>query len=441
MGWVLSIEQVTWFRTTCTLLATMFVGAAASGQPTLAPLRALGNAKAPEDPNAAQAPPDLAKPKNLEQFEILWAIEGASPQPLGTLDKPVPVGGNVRVLYESQFGRNPQGLEFLVGRLQSGNGRWRANYIEFLQGHLASIRQYLQDKPIPASEPWFVVIDWEAFDWSFNSENTFNGGTGSQPWRAAVREINKGQLDQDFLEFVQYETTAQTWDQLVQMGKDEELVAQSYTHFARDYVLRTLHVCRAYSPPETRWGFYFYPNTTVNPRMDRGIDAAFVKSHNELRWLWDAVDFLAPVFYIMPYRDSGGMYDPSLRQSSTALVERYYRVNMDEAVRVRDTYALGKPIVPFVMFYYHEAHQITVPYEQYYFLTPENAAAQMIYPRLFGADSLFLWGTVASFYVNQGSHQPLPVVVDHINAHWVAPFWEGEALFRQAQEDLGNTSD
>lgn len=440
MGWALSIERATGTHTAWTLLAMLLVAAAASAQPTLPPLRALGNAKAPEDPNAVQAPPDLAKPKNLEKFELLWVIASSQPQALGTLDEPLPVATNARILYESQFGRNPSSLDYLVGRLNGGNGRWKDNYTEFLNAHLQSIRQYFADKPVQNNNS-FMVIDWESFNFSFINANTFTGGVGTAPWRAAVREINKNQLDQEFLDFVRFDTTAQNWDQLVQQGRAEALIAQSYNHFARDYVLRTLHVSRAHTPHGTRWGFYFYPATTPNVHPSRGIDNAHVRSHDELKWLWSAVDFLAPVLYRMPFRDPQGIYPSNLSQSSAQILERFYKINMDEAVRVRDTYAANKPIIPFVWYYYHEAHQITIPYERYYFLTPENATAQMVYPRLFGADSLFLWGSVNSFYVNNGVLDPLPVVVDRINADWVAPFWEGEALFRQAQEDLGNSSD
>ncbi len=420
------------------LFAWACAASVATAQNEIPPLHALGPASAPRDPNQAQAPPDALTPENLTEFKLIWAVAGAPAPEIGPPENPLPVSGNVRMLYESQFGRNPAGLEFLVGRLEGGQGRWLNRYLEFLDAHLTSIRQHLTDKPISSAEPVFAVIDWEAFDWSFHAENTFNGGVGSQPWRAAVREINNGALDQDFLRFVRFATTATTWDGLVQAGEDEALVRQSYTHFARDYILRTLHVCRMYSPAQTKWGFYFYPNTTVNPRLDRGIEQAFRSSHDELKWLWPSIDFLAPVLYVMPYRDTGGVYDPGLKQQTATLLERYYEVNMNEAVRVRDTYAPKHPIIPFTMFYYHESHEITEPYIQYYFLTQDNVNAQMMYPRLYGADSQFIWGTVAQFYVDRGSHQPLSVVLDRLDQDWVPAFRAGEqAVIDRAQGNGG----
>ncbi len=419
------------------LMACVCSASVALAQDEIPVLTALGNASRPQDPNQVQAPPNAIKPKNLDEFRLLWAVAGADAPEIGPVDNRLPVGGNVRMLYESQFGRSPRGLEYLVGRLDSGNGKWLNTYLEFLDAHLTSIRQYLTDKPIVSDEPTFAVIDWEAFDWSFHAENTFNGGVGSQPWRAAVREINRDGLDVEFLRFVRYETTATSWDELVQTGEDEALVRKSYTHFARDYILRTLNVCRMYSPPETLWGFYFYPNTTVNPNFDRGIEGAFRASHDELKWLWPAIDFLAPVLYVMPYMDSQGQYDPSFKQGSSELLERYYEVNLDEAVRVRDTYAPKHPIVPFMMFYYHESHPITEPYIQYYFLTADNVAAQMLYPRMYGADSVFLWGTVAQFYVDRGSHQPLPVVLDRLDQDWAPAFRAAEDIIRQQNSGEG----
>ena len=140
----------------------------------------------------------------------------------------------------------------------------------------------------------------------------------------------------------------------------------------------------------------------------------------------------------MPFRDSEGVYDPGLKQEAATLLERYYEVNMNEAVRVRDTYAPKHPIVPFTMFYYHEAHEITEPYVQYYFLTQDNVNAQLMYPRLYGADSQFIWGTVAQFYVDRGSHQPLSVVLDRLDQDWVPAFRAGEqAVIQQSQGNGG----
>ncbi len=423
------------------LITLACVSGVVSAQSEIPPLHALGNAAPPRDPNRVQAPPTALTPENLDEFKLLWAVWTETTPVIGPPENPLPLGDNVRMLYESFFGRSPAGLEYLVGRLDGGQGRWLNHYLEFLDAHLTAIRQYLTDHPISGTEPVFAVIDWESFDWSFNSENTFNGGSGARPWRAAVREINNGNLDQDFLRFVRFATTATTWDELVQMGEDEALVGQSYTHFARDYILRTLHVSRMYSPSQTKWGFYFYPNTTVNPRMDRGIDRPFRDSHDELKWLWPAVDFLAPVLYSMPFRDTLGEYDPDLEQESAALLERYYEVNMNEAVRVRDTYAPHLPIVPFTMFYYHEWHEITDPHVKYYFLTEDNVNAQLKYPRLYGADSQFLWGTVAQIYVNRGSHQPLSVVLDRLDQHWVPAFRAGEqAVIDRAQGNGGGGS-
>lgn len=401
-------------------------------------LTSLGNASGPRDPNQVQAPPEPLKPEHLDRFELLWAVAAAPVPEIGVGEDRLPINPKkVRILYESEFGRPPHGLEYLVGRLEGGNGRWRDTYLEFLDAHLTSIRQYLTDKPIVSDTTTYAVIDWESINLSFHATDTFNGGTASQPWRAAVREINRNGLDPDFLQFVRFETAATTWDELVQLGEDEALVSKSYTHFARDYIVRTLNVCRMYSPPETKWGFYFYPMTTVNPLLDRGIDASFRVSHDELKWLWPLVDFLAPVLYIMPYVDSQGQYDPSLKQSSPELLRRYYEVNLDEAVRVRDTYAPKLPILPFVWYNYHEANPISEPLVHLYFLTTDNVAAQLLYPRMYGADSLILWGTVGEYYVNRGDHQALPVVLDELTNVWLPAFEASEEVLRQQLLEQG----
>ena len=81
----------------------MLMACLAAAQPQLGPLHALGGGSAPEDPAQAQRERDILTPDNLDEFRLLWAVTSSSAQPLGDPDDPVPVGGNVRMLYESQF--------------------------------------------------------------------------------------------------------------------------------------------------------------------------------------------------------------------------------------------------------------------------------------------------------------------------------------------------
>lgn len=423
-----------------TLSMTLLCGAMDSSVSAqqVPPLRMLGASQPPEDPNRANLPREPIQPENLEEFRLLWAVSGGQPAPelLGP-NGLIPAVRNVRMLYESWYGRLPSNLDHVVGQLNGGNGRWKQNYLEFLDGHLSAIRTYLQSSPIPDNEPWFCVIDWERFQFSWNATTRFSGLSGGPRWRAALREIHRGSLDQDFLRFVGFETTATTWEELELQNQTEELAKQSYIHFTRDFILRSLHVSRQYSPPGTKWGFYNYPISIINVYLDRGPDRVFRDIHDEMSWMWPAVDFLAPAFYRMPYLDPQRIYSPTLPQSTPQLLERYYRTNMDEVIRVRNRFAPKAAIIPFIWYHYHEAHPITVPHEQYFFLTPENASAQMIYPRLFGADSVFLWGTVADFYVANRGHAPYNEVVQHLRDHWAVPFHAAEDILRQ---NAGNNS-
>ncbi len=171
----------------------------------------------------------------------------------------------------------------------------------------------------------------------------------------------------------------------------KKLLSSSWNYFSCALFLWTLRTCKRFFP-QARWAFLGYPlplsladPTDVNAKM-----VVHQRINDKLKWLWQAQDAVIPNLLAHHYTiPDGKKPDMARKQNNTSLDRKAVEYNIREAIRVRDQYAHGKPVL--------SAHTYTYPASaKSVALNDINTEHQFRLPLDCGVDGILVRGHLGS---------------------------------------------
>eukprot|EP00051_Salpingoeca_urceolata_P012385 m.153468 g.153468 ORF g.153468 m.153468 type:complete len:892 (-) comp17473_c0_seq3:174-2849(-) len=227
---------------------------------------------------------------------------------------------------------------------QNGGVPQRANLTAHLEQVAIDVQQQIPDPDMSG----YAVIDWEA-------------------WRPLFFEnwdsLSLYQVYSERLVSAEHPS----WN-------NTHVRAQAQSEFnagAKAIFLETLALCKKLRP-KARWGYYQYPY---------GMGQTY---HDELLWLWEAVDVLAPSYYIR------NAHLPPVNQSA------WVSAAVLEAQRCQDKVQASQGRRPELLPYSGIVYRTSSPpssEQPPYPLTKGDLAAAVQVPAALGAAGVFLWGS------------------------------------------------
>lgn len=354
------------------------------------------------------------------ELPIYWAVSSADAPTISSGgERRRLVRGRVGMLYESSFGRLPHRLtDWFRPTVHDSVRDWQSSFRGHLDAHLDECRRDITR--FSREEPdRILILDYEAIPLSWTSAMAWMV-SHAHDWEETVRLINSPTIDPDFARMAGVGLEVETWGELERRGLADAFMRDTYNGFVRVVVGSTLGLLRADMPEGVRLGVYGAPVGQINVASYARASESRIRQHNdELAWLFAETDVLAMSLYNMPLLDPRGVHPHGLRSHGEDEVEHWYRINMGEAHRIRDTYAPEAEILPFVWYHYHD-HSLAgrlsdgrIP-----MLTAENAEAQLRHIDAFGGDGVILWGTTRPYYVRRGHASELDVL-GHLKRYWL----------------------
>ncbi len=170
-----------------------------------------------------------------------------------------------------------------------------------------------------------------------------------------------------------------------------KILSNSWNYFSCALFLWTLRTCKRLFP-QSRWAFLGYPlplsladPTDVNAKM-----VVHQRINDKLKWLWQAQDAVIPNLLAHSFTIADGKKpDMGRKQNNTSLDRKAVEYNIREAIRVRDKYATGKPVL--------SAHTYTYPASaKNLTLNDINIEHQFRLPLDCGVDGLLIRGHLSS---------------------------------------------
>jgi hypothetical protein len=170
-----------------------------------------------------------------------------------------------------------------------------------------------------------------------------------------------------------------------------KLLSSSWNYFSCALFLWTLRTCKRLFP-QARWAFLGYPlplsladPTDVNAKM-----VVHQRINDKLKWLWQAQDAIIPNLLAHHYTiPDGKKPDMARKQNNASLDRKAVEYNIKEAIRVRDAYAIGKPVL--------SSHTYTYPASaKSVALNDINTEHQFRLPLDCGVDGILIRGHLGS---------------------------------------------
>lgn len=356
------------------------------------------------------------------ELPIYWTVTASGdPRDLGrNWSESADIRGPVVMLYESVFGELPYAMaDWFRPSRHDAILDWESSFRSHLEEHMLQAERDFPASRVSGITDPIVILDYERVPLAWTSAVNWVEPHAVK-WRDAVRQINSPEIDPEFVRLAGLDVSVETWGELERLDLADDFYRDSYNGFVRVVVGSTLGLMRSMSPEETRVGVYGMPKGQVSvPSYATGAQATIREHNDQLQWLYEETDVIAPSYYRMPLIDPEGDHPGGLSEAPDWLPEKWYEVNVGEAHRVRDAYAPSSEIIPFVWYHYHdhsrEGRQVNnrIP-----MLTPENARYQIEQLSTRGVDGVFLWGTVGEWYVDRG-HASQDRVIEHFERYWL----------------------
>lgn len=354
---------------------------------------------------------------------LYWTITASDdPRDLGDdLTRAADIRGPVVILYESVFGELPYAMsDWFRPSRHDAIIDWESSFRANLEAHMIEAERDFPASALATRNEPVVILDYERVPIAWTSAENWMESQ-ARMWRDAVRQINSPQIDPEFVRLAGMDVTITSWGELERQGLADEFYRDSYNGFMRVILSSTFGLIRSMSPEGTRVGLYGMPKAQVSVPHYATSAQAVIKEHNDqLQWLYEETDIIAPSLYRMPLMDPNGEHPGGFAEAPDWLPEKWYEINMGEAKRVRDTYAPSSEIIPFVWYHYHDLTPLGRQVDgKIPMLTPENVRHQIEQISSHGGDGVFLWGTVGDYYVNNRGHASQEAMLDHLRRNWL----------------------
>lgn len=356
-------------------------------------------------------------------FSIHWMVTRDIPDPARApvpyaMDRetdlsglPIEVGRNI-IVYEQALKTYPRVWEREAGvhlmlrdpgstRERPAYAEWRLNLARWTAEHRREVGRVV-NAMVAGASGWegVIILDFERVPALYDAARAWHDGGewwGGQAraWDDAVRQINAVAFDPAFLALAAFEPPAgaRRWADL-RPDQREALARASYNRVSIGFLIASVGGARD-AAPRAKIGFYDYPHGPYpfDPVLHGRMNDELGRPWGDLASsFWSAVDVLAPSIYVPRYTAEGDASPPEgMLKDTPAENERWYRAVFAEMGRVRDAYAPGAAVMPFVTYRYLDPRREHIPIPDPW-MNDLNTRRQLELVRDLGADGLLVWG-------------------------------------------------
>tara|TARA_B100000614_G_scaffold262909_1_gene300839 strand:+ start:345438 stop:348965 length:3528 start_codon:yes stop_codon:yes gene_type:complete len=271
-----------------------------------------------------------------------------------------------------------------LGKFPDAGWHVLLEYPDWIDEHLARIPAQLDSLVPDKSFDGVIVIDYSKihvnFDWSeYESDSGYYYEDGFDELTACKMSKLYDPTDRDYREdfYNWHYCNDSTFSiDLIDQGDEilESFMRNRWNEVAKDFMLRTLEVCKA-QRPKAKWTFFNYPTQIyLNSDLNGGGPGVFGYGrsdlilpskenqslnlgqdiNNQLSWLYDAVDFLAPSLYLQRYTVSNSQTPDVSRYENSMVDDRQFLASYSrESARLANKHSLE--FLPVIRFDYDNA--------------------------------------------------------------------------------------
>ena len=337
-------------------------------------------------------------------FHVYWMVTSSTHNWNPYMDIDVPVdqyalNRNCRILYEGWFpimpfdrGVNQVPVNPGIYRMfQGADGSyttWQLNYNAFLAAYDASIPGVLAAS-VPLGFTGEVSIDFETISPNYHLAQSFYITDQINGWQSLVKAVNSPNLNTQFMQRFGYTPRqgAQHWNDL-STDEQSDFYETTYNTVAIDFYVRTVTGCKQ-GRPQATWDVFDMPMAAWEIYTDDRK-----QSNDQMAPLWAVVDTLAIAGYEEHYTTNDPSSSPCPADVNTAGQNAaFISSQIDEMNRLRAAYGKpGQKVMFFTTWGFAPGAGACSSYQQK-LLLPDIAVKQLLnLPRVFGADSVAIWG-------------------------------------------------